>query len=94
MVVVFYGLRIWRQEENMSAPFDALTASTNPKELFVAALALGGKFTHIVSNIPDVYSMYCWVFPDGYKLYVFCTEEVINNEYGSHLDNCYIQDPE
>jgi len=94
MVVIFYGRRIWRQEEKMSAPFEALTASTNPKELFVAALTLNGKFTHIVSNIPGVYSMYYWIFPDGCKLYIFCTESVMNNEYGSHLDNCYIQYPE
>ena len=96
MVVIFYSRRIWRQEENFmtNEPLSALTSSTNPDELFVACRALDGKFTFIYSSIPEVYSMYYWIFPSGAALYVFCTDAVMDNEYGSHIDNCYIQDPE
>ena len=96
MVVIFTAAEFGGRRKNFMAnePLSALTSSTNPDELVVACRALDGKFTFIYSSIPEVYSMYYWIFPSGAALYVFCTDAVMDNEYGSHIDNCYIQDPE
>ena len=87
MVVIFYGRRIWRQEEKrMLTALKVLISTVRPSEVKPVALSHDGKYYHFEPTNDDIYPADYWVFPDGSRLFIPITYYVELDEYQSHID--------